>query len=397
MLTTDLPAAADVVIVGAGIAGLSFARELAARGITDIVIVDRGYPGGGATGRNVARIRAMQLTEELTHVARACQAKYDRMGEELGFNVLFYRLGYAWVLYEADEVERMRAIVEMHHRIGVASRFLSPDETLRHLPVLRGGDEVAGAVLNDDAIVHHDAVVWAHLEHLARVPGVRIVTDTSIKGVLRGDAAVEGLETSRGRIATRAVLNGAGGWSSDLNAMAGVSAPNRPLRREVLVTAPLRRTIEAAITFYRPNEGWFNQTLRGEIVMGVVDPDERPGVDQRSSWDFLRRTAGLVTRKAPALAEVTVIRQWAGMYDSSPDHQPLVGPTRQLEGWWQANGWSGRGMLLGPYLTELLAERFVSGDTPARLTTFDPDRFTADEVPEASAGDYYARYARRST
>ncbi|MFL5715184.1 MAG: NAD(P)/FAD-dependent oxidoreductase [Chloroflexota bacterium] len=397
MLTTDLPAAADVVIVGAGIAGLSFARELAARGITDIVIVDRGYPGGGATGRNVARIRAMQLTEELTHVARACQAKYDRMGEELGFNVLFYRLGYAWVLYEADEVERMRAIVEMHHRIGVASRFLSPDETLRHLPVLRGGDEVAGAVLNDDAIVHHDAVVWAHLEHLARVPGVRIVTDTSIKGVLRGDAAVEGLETSRGRIATRAVLNGAGGWSSDLNAMAGVSAPNRPLRREVLVTAPLRRTIEAAITFYRPDEGWFNQTLRGEIVMGVVDPDERPGVDQRSSWDFLRRTAGLVTRKAPALAEVSVIRQWAGMYDISPDHQPLVGPTRQLEGWWQANGWSGRGMLLGPYLTELLAERFVSGDTPARLTTFDPDRFTADEVPEASAGDYYARYARRST
>ncbi|MFL5649702.1 MAG: NAD(P)/FAD-dependent oxidoreductase [Chloroflexota bacterium] len=397
LLTTDLPGAADVVIVGAGIAGLSFARELAARGITDIVIVDRGYPGGGATGRNVARIRAMQLTEELTHVARACQAKYDRMGEELGFNVLFYRLGYAWVLYEADEVERMRAIVEMHHRIGVASRLLSPEETLRRLPVLRGGDEVAGAVLNDDAIVHHDAVVWAHLEHLARVPGVRIVTDTSIKAVLRGDAAVEGLETSRGRIATRAVLNGAGGWSSDLNAMAGVSAPNRPLRREVLVTAPLRRTIEAAITFYRPNEGWFNQTLRGEIVMGVVDPDERPGVDQRSSWDFLRRTAGLVTRKAPALAEVSVIRQWAGMYDISPDHQPLVGPTRQLEGWWQANGWSGRGMLLGPYLTELLAERFVSGDTPARLTTFDPDRFTADEAPEASAGDYYARYARRST
>ncbi|MFL5710176.1 MAG: NAD(P)/FAD-dependent oxidoreductase, partial [Chloroflexota bacterium] len=293
MLTTDLPAAADVVIVGAGIAGLSFARELAARGITDIVIVDRGYPGGGATGRNVARIRAMQLTEELTHVARACQAKYDRMGEELGFNVLFYRLGYAWVLYEADEVERMRAIVEMHHRIGVASRLLSPEETLRRLPVLRGGDEVAGAVLNDDAIVHHDAVVWAHLEHLARVgvPGVRIVTGTTVTAVVRGDSGVEALETSRGRIATRAVLNGAGGWSSDLNALAGVAAPNRPLRREVLVTAPLRRTIEAAITFYRPNEGWFNQTLRGEVVMGVVDPDEPSGVGQRSSWDFLRRTA----------------------------------------------------------------------------------------------------------
>jgi sarcosine oxidase subunit beta len=388
------PRTADVVIVGAGIGGLAFARELAARGVRDVVIVERGYPGSGATGRNVARIRAMQLTEDLTQVARACQSKYERMGEELGFNILFYRLGYAWVLYDADEVERMRSIVEMHHRIGVASRLLSPDDTLRRLPILRGGEPVAGAVLNDDAIVHHDAVVWAHLEHLAGT-GVRILPGTEVRAIVRGERGVEAVETDRGRIETRAVLNAAGGWSSELNAMAGVSAPNRPLRREVLVTAPLRRSIEAAVTFYRPNEGWFNQTLRGEIVMGVVDPGEAPGVEQRSSWDFLRRTATIMTRKAPALADVAVIRQWGGMYDISPDHHPLVGPTRQLDGWLQANGWSGRGMLLAPYLTELLAERFVTGATPERLAAFDPDRFAPGEATETS-GDYYARYAGRT-
>ncbi len=394
LLTADLPSSADVVIVGAGIAGLGFARELTARGVRDIVIVDRGYPGGGATGRNVARIRAMQLTEELTHVAIACQAKYDRMGEELGFNVLFYRLGYAWVLYESAEVERMRAIVEMHHRIGVGSAFLGPDETLRRLPILRGGEPVAGSVLNDDAIVHHDAVVWAHLEHLART-SVRIVPGISVTGIARGDHGVEAVVTDRGRIDTRSVLNAAGGWSSGLNDLAGVNAPNRPLRREVLVTAPLRRTIEAAVTFYRPTEGWFNQTLRGEIVMGVVDPDEPAGVSQRSSWAFLRRTAAMMVRKAPALADVTVIRQWAGMYDISPDHVPLVGPTAQLDGWWQANGWSGRGMLLGPYLTELLAEQFTTGHRPPHLDAFDPDRYGAAAVAEDESADYYARYARR--
>ena len=390
------PPSADVVIVGAGIAGLAFARELAGRGVRDIVIVERGYPGGGATGRNVARIRAMQLTEELTHVARACQAKYDRMGEELGFNVLFYRLGYGWLLYEADEVERMRAIVEMHHRIGIASRLLSPDDTLRRLPILLGGEPVAGAVVNDDdAVVHHDAVVWAHLEHLART-SVRLVPGTSVRAIDRGVQGVEAVETDRGPIRTRTVVNATDGWSSELNALAGVSAPNRPLRREVLVTAPLRRTIDAAVTFYRPTEGWFNQTLRGEIVMGVVDPDEPAGVEQRSSWGFLRRTATLMTRKAPALADVAVIRQWAGMYDISPDHQPLVGPTRQLDGWWQANGWSGRGMLLAPYLTELLAERFTTGVAPARLAMFDPDRFAPDQGAEEAAGDYYARYAAKT-
>ena len=392
LLRSDaLPSTAEVVIVGAGITGLALARELAARGVDDVVIVDRGYPGGGATGRNVARIRAMQLTEALTHVALACQAKYDRMGEELGFNVLFYRLGYAWVLYEPDEVERMRAIVEIHHRIGVKSRLLSADDTLRRLPVLRGGDPVAGAVLHDDAIVHHDAVVWAHLEYLART-SVRVLTGTNVRRIARGRRGVEAVDTDRGRIATRAVVNATDGWSTELNAMACVTAPNRPIRREVLVTGPLRRTIEAAVTFYRPTEGWFNQTLRGEVVMGVVDPAEPTGVNQRSSAAFLRRTASLMVRKAPALADVTVIRQWAGMYDVSPDHQPLVGPTSQLDGWWQANGWSGRGMLLAPYLMELLAERFTRGVVSEHLAMFDPDRFAPDDTGARDEGDYYARY-----
>ena len=393
--TGDPPRTAAVVIVGAGIAGLAFARELTARGIGDVVVVERGYPGSGATGRNVARIRAMQLTEELTHIARACQAKYERMGQDLGFNVLFFRLGYAWVLYDSDEVERMRAIVEMHHRIGVRSALLSPDETLRRLPILRGGEPVAGAVLNDDAIVHHDAVVWAHLEHLAGT-SVRILPGTAVRAIVRSERGVNAVETDRGRIETAVVLNAAGGWSNELNAMAGVTAPNRPHRREVLVTAPLRRSIDAAITFYRPNEGWFNQTLRGEIVMGVVDPNEGSGVEQRSSWEFLERTASTMIRKAPALADVSVIRQWGGMYDIAPDHMPLVGPTAQLDGWWQANGWSGRGMLLAPYLTELLAERLASGRTPAHLEPFDPDRFAHDTSAEESSTDYYARYAALS-
>jgi sarcosine oxidase, subunit beta len=387
----DLPASADVVVIGAGVAGLAFARELVVRGVTDVVVVDRGYPGGGASGRNVARIRAMQLTEDLTHIALACQDKYERMGAELGFNVLFYRLGYAWVLYEDAEIERMRPIVAMHHRIGVRSRLLSPDDTLRRLPVLRGGEPVAGSVLHDDAIVHHDAVIWAHLETLART-NVRVVPHSTVRRIVRGKAGVTAVQTDRGRIATGTVLNATDGWSSELNAMAGVVAPNRPLRREVLVTAPLRRTIEAAVTFYRPTEGWFNQTLRGEVVMGVVDPAEPSGVNQNSSAAFLRRTASMMVRKAPALGDVTVIRQWAGMYDVTPDHQPLVGPTAQLDGWWQANGWSGRGMLLAPYLMELLAGRFTAGAVPAHLAMFDPDRFGPDDTGARDEGDYYARY-----
>jgi sarcosine oxidase subunit beta len=102
-----------------------------------------------------------------------------------------------------------------------------------------------------------------------------------------------------------------------------------------------------------------------------------------------------MTRKAPALRDVTVIRQWAGMYDITPDHQPIVGPTTQLEGWWQAVGWSGRGMLLAPFLTELLVEHLVSGKAPEMLRMFLPDRFSPTTEAEGAQADYYARYSPR--
>ncbi len=105
----------------------------------------------------------------------------------------------------------------------------------------------------------------------------------------------------------------------------------------------------------------------------------------------------LMTRKAPALRDVTVIRQWAGMYDVTPDHLAVVGPTSQLEGWWQANGWSGRGMLLAPFLTELLAEHLVTGRAPAMLASFLPDRFSPDDPAAPMPTDYYARYGSRSS
>jgi glycine/D-amino acid oxidase-like deaminating enzyme len=265
--------------------------------------------------------------------------------------------------------------------------------------VFEGGEPVAGSVLSDDAIVHHDAVVWAHLDHLDRGSrgDVTIHPHTRVTGIEREDERVRAVLTEQGRIETPVVLNAAGGWSGELNLMAGVQMPNRSHRREVLVTAPLRRSIEAAVTFYRPSEGWFNQTLRGEVVMGAVDPDEPAGVNQRSSWAFLQRTAALMTRKAPALRDVSVIRQWGGMYDITPDHLPIIGPTAQLDGWWQALGWSGRGMLLAPFLAELLADHIVRGEPPAMLRQFLPDRFppTAEDAAPVET-DYYSRYASGS-
>ncbi len=148
-----------------------------------------------------------------------------------------------------------------------------------------------------------------------------------------------------------------------------------------------------AVTFYRPQEGWFNQTLRGELVAGVVDVDEPFGMNEQSSLAFLGRTARVLLEKAPRLAELRVVRQWAGVYDTTPDKYPLVGAYPGSETVYALNGWSGRGILLAPYSAELLARVIARGERDALLAPFDPARFADGAGAVTASSDYYSGYA----
>ena len=391
-----MTAPADVIIVGAGIAGLSLAVELARLGRREIVVLERRFSGAGGSGRNVGRIRAMQLTEELARFAIAAQAKHARLADELGANTLFWRAGYGWVLYEDAELERMAGVCDMLHGLGLKPELIGSAETLRRLPVLEGGEPPAGALMHRDAIVHHDAVLYAY-RAAARRLGVRLLEGTEALEVLTGGGEVAGIRTSAGDIRGPIVVNAAGGWSGAFSAKAGIPIPNTPLRREALVTEAAQPFMRAAITFYRPREGWFNQTLRGELVAGCLAPAEEPGVNLGATARSLGRTARTILAKAPRIGHLRVVRQWAGVYDMTPDRKPFVGPTSRLKGFIQANGCNGRGFLLGPLIGELLARWLDRGARPVLLAGFDADRFEGREDLKVETGDYYAGYAAGGT
>ncbi len=386
---------ASFAIVGGGITGLALAWELSRRGAGNVAIVERAYTGAGGSGRNVGRIRAMQLTKELSTFAVEAQRKHERLRDELGMNTLFWRSGYAWILYEDEEVERMSSLLPMLRELRIPGRLCGPTDTLRRLPILRGGERPVGAMLGRDAIVHHDAVVFAY-RRACLAAGIRILEGRQVVGLLREDRAVGGVALRDGELRAPVVVNAAGGWAREVSRMAGVAVPNTPVRREVLVTEPSKPFMGPAVTFYRPTEGWFNQTLRGELVAGVVDPEEPLAMNQASTFRFLGRTASVLLRKAPRLGHLRVIRQWAGVYDMTPDRKPLVGPVRALQGFVQANGYSGRGFALAPMVAELLAGWLVTGERPSMLEPFDPDRFAGREQEPVVAGDYYTGYTPRS-
>src|SRR5262249_13018193 len=175
------------------------------------------------------------LTEELARVAIAAQAKHARLSDELGANTLFWRAGYGWVLYEESEMERMAQVRDMLRRLGLAPELVGAAETLRRLPVLEGGERPAGALMHRDAIVHHDAVLYAYRTE-ARRRSVRLLEGREALELLTSGGRIAGIRTGSGDIVAPVVVNAAGGWSGDFSARAGVRIPNTPLRREALVT-----------------------------------------------------------------------------------------------------------------------------------------------------------------
>ena len=385
---------ADIVIIGAGLFGLAAAWELHKRSRQRIVVLERRHVGSGASSRNIARIRAMQLTPDLARLAIACQEKHARLSDELGFSTLFWRPGYALVLYEEEEVAFMRDVHAMLIRdFGLKAELWPGGQTVERAPVLRGGVPPRAALFHRDACAHHDSVVYGYARALRRA-GVEIRAHAEVTGLLRAGDRIEGVRLAGGEIRAPLTVNAAGAWSSLISRLAGLEVPNTPLRREALVTEAVKPFMDTMVSFYRPMEGWFHQTLRGEVVMGVVDPAEPVGINQASSPEFAIRTATEVLRKAPRLGGLRMVRQWAGMYDMTPDRKATIGPVASRPGFVQLNGCNGRGFLLGPMLGELLAEWLGRGEAQSLALPLDANRFQ-DVAPVLPAStDYYAGYRK---
>lgn len=382
-----------LVIVGAGIAGLVAALE-AERAGYHVTVLERGYPGGGNSGRNVGRIRRMQLTEELTRISIAASDYWLRIDELLGGrNPLLYPTTYALVLYDDVEAERLGALEPMWRSTGIDARLHDAATTLARVPVLKGGERPVGSVLSSAHLVHHDAAVHgAYLR--ARERGIDVRTGVTVESLVLDGTTVVGVDTSTGRIPADAVINAADANARALVQTAGIDVPTHPMRREALVTQSIRPIMREAVTFYRPFEGWFNQTLRGEIVAGVTDPDEPAGYNHVSSLAFATRTAALLRQKAPSLLGLHAVRQWAGTYEYTPDRSPVVGPYPGVEGLFALHGWSGRGMLLAPVCASLLVQQIRRGAPDPLMRPFDPARLVGIEDDAGVHADYYGGYAK---
>ena len=374
---------ADVVVIGAGIMGLSLAYHLAELGVTRVTVVDKGYLCGGASGRNGGGVRAQWSSENnvrlMLESIRMCRA----FAAKMKINVWFRQGGYLFLARSQADRERLEKSVRLQNDCGLSTRMLTAREACRIVRELDPNGIQAASYNPDDGVVFPWPFVWGYAQ-AARKRGVEVITWHEVVGFDTRGSRIDGVRVrpsgpsaagaGQATLRTHKVVNAAGAWSPAIGAMLGVQLPNRPHRHEICSTEPLKPWLKPLVADL--SDGlYFSQSTRGEIVGGVGNEYVPPGLDQGSSHAFLGKYARALVRTCPVLAGVKVLRQWAGCYDLTPDANPVVGPVDDIEHFYQASGFMGHGFMMAPVVGKLLAQLVASGETAPMLEPWKLRRF----------------------
>lgn len=372
----------DVVIIGGGAHGLAAAYYLAKdHGITDVAVLEKNYIGSGGSGRNTAILRANYRTPEGIPFYDASLNLYEGLSQELGYNVMFSQHGHMTLAHSDRSVNGLRERAERNRILGVDSRVIWPEEIKRLVPALDVSDRprhpILGALWHPPGgIIRHDAVVWGYARKADR-QGVHLHPKTEVTGIKMGNGRVTIVETTRGAIRTGIVLNATAGWCSTIARMVGLKLPVVTHPLQAMVTEPLKPFLDAVVVSASLHV-YVSQSDRGELVIGSeIDP--YASYSFQSTLSFMESSAQHLLELMPALADVKVMRQWAGICDMTPDYSPIMGFT-PVKGFVQDVGWGTYGFKASPIAGKTIAELIATNRTPDLIAPFMLERFSTGEL-----------------
>jgi sarcosine oxidase subunit beta len=365
---------ADVVIAGGGIAGCALAYQLAKRKV-DVVLLELETLGSQSTGKCAGGVRQQFSTEANVRVQRMSVKMLESFEQDTGHPADFRQIGYLFLFTQPPQVEDFRHNVEMWHRVGLTeARWVDPAEAAKMVPVLNV-DDVLGCTLCPTDGIASPADVTSGYASAARRLGARLKEGVEVTGIDVASGRVQGVRTSAGDIATRMVINCAGAWAASIGRLAGLEIPVLPYRRHIAVTGTfpaLPRTTPMTVDFR--TSLYFHPEGDG-VLIGMSDRSEPPGFVTDVNWEFLEKMFEQAARRAPALASAGVKTAWAGLYESTPDHQAILGPIGELEGFWCAAGFSGHGFMQAPAAALLVTQLLLDHQSEIDISPFAFERF----------------------
>jgi glycine/D-amino acid oxidase-like deaminating enzyme len=374
--------AAEVVIIGAGITGCSIAYHLAERGVRDVVVLDKDQIGRGATADAAGGIRLQFSTRTNIELSRYSLGIWENFKELFGIDIAFHQQGYLFLLTSEAEVADFRSNLAFQQSLDVPVRWVDPTEIGELNPALSLDGIVGGTFCTSDGWADPYSSTMGFAQR-ARSLGVEIIEETPVTGFVLNAGRVTGVETPAGRIDAGSIVIAAGAYAGGLGKLAGADIPVAPFRRMSFVTEPFSRvprtvpmTIEFGTSLYfHPESGGF--------LFGMSDPDEPSSFRRTVDDEWMAKTVTNLCRRAPVFEEARVLRGWAGLYEITPDDNPVLGYVPGVDGLVVASGFSGHGYMQGPAIGRCISELIVDGaPSTVDITAFSPGRFERGELAQ---------------
>lgn len=368
---------AEVVIVGGGIIGVSTAYYLAKHGLKDIVLIEKGTICGGSTGRCGAGIRAQWGTEMNCRLGIAALDIFEQLDQELGMSVGLNQGGYLLVAYNEKELETLRNGMLLQNSLGIRSRMMTLSEAREICPGLAAEDAVGFFFHARDGHADPFLTTFAYLEAAKRL-GVKCYRNTECTGVIVRENTVQGIETSNGTISAPIVINCAGAYAQIVARMAGIELPNWAERHEIMITEPVAPGVCPCMLMSFSGNYYIQQRPHGSIICGMSPQGHPEDFENKTTWQFIEAMSKTLVRLLPRTKGIRIARQWSGLYDMTPDAQPVIGET-DVKNFYHSTGYSGHGFMLAPVAGKILAQHITGQKQDIDFSMLDYRRFSRGE------------------
>ena len=411
---------ADVVIIGSGIVGSSVAYHLAQQGCTNVLVLEReAHQGKGSTGKSMGGVRAQFSTPVNIQMSKYSIDFFSKFDEVVGHPADYRAHGYLFYATNENHLAYLKANRERQNALGVTNvEWITREDISKMVPQLRVDDILGGTFCPTDGFVDPHSVMMGFMLN-AREKGVRLWLDTTVTGIeteagsadvpvrtereartknekrtrtsalpAKEARKITGVQTSRGFISTRLVVNAAGAWAAQIAAMAGAELPVEPLRRQLVPTEPFDQLPQRFPMVIDMSTGFHFRREGKGILLAWNDPNETPGFKTEFDETFVEKILTHAASRVPVLAEAGVNprRAWAGLYEMTPDHHAIIGPAPNVEGLYFINGFSGHGVMHSPASGRVAADLVLHGESDlidARQLSV--ERFAAGELLHESA------------
>jgi sarcosine oxidase subunit beta len=378
----------DVVIIGAGGHGLATAYYLAKEhGIGNVAVLEKGWLGGGNTGRNTTVIRSNYLWEESQKLYEHALKLWEGLSGELDYNVMYSPRGVMMLAHSVHDVQVLKRHVHANRLGGIDNEWLSPEQAKAICPILNTAPDirypVIGAALQRrGGVARHDAVAWGFARAADRL-GVDIIQNCEVRGIRRDPAGrASGVETTRGFIGAGKIGVVAAGHTSVVMAMAGVRMPIESFPLQALVSEPVKPMMPL-VAMSNAIHAYMSQSDKGELVIGA-GTDQYVSYSQAGGFPVTQATLEAICELFPVTRRMRMLRNWGGIVDCTPDRSPIIGKT-PVPGLFVNCGWGTGGFKATPGSGHVFAATIATGEPHPIAAPFSLERFTTGRLIDEAA------------